>query len=767
MSRDPRDISGVQSTADALHSKSNMAAEFEDHFPRLEDLCIRFVSANGNLWNPKVFLGIPRHLLLPILEKFQPFDVERLEVTGIFQTVGLDTDQLWKKFYLHCWPRKSKWPDVYFTKKGIPKGGESWRICYLQRCLQDSLNCQGDPDKERSCSSRADFNADCIPCDSVVPSKNQSLKNTVALCGRYATYLRLYNSAVILLFENLDLCFKLVDYIEFLEVFLLRNNGVNQLCHLLQLLTSRRLKSVGFCFSKVSGAELWDRIFDSLSTKGLPNQTYEEEDNFISTCTCTSSPTSKHKALIGESKLSAEQTCNQSNCGHRKTASDKISGVQVGSLLNDCTDLNKEITLESSHKNDDIDIYAFDEWNDLPKTPESTVSVSFRGFKEGVGDTNYVSLSSDLYDEVFGQSTCRQPSDIMPTKLFPGEIQGLQQSSEPCTWDSTITCFPRQTCFLVHFELVGFRLYSDLFAMFVHTLKTWLALETIILQDNGLDLVSTPGREFIETLSFLCTNGRLQSLQITDNPVSDEFTKLLFERLVVSLCCKCHKDCNCSLRYLTKLKFSSNKVSPGTSVYFGKSLGDVCRCNVPVSKQFLEKMFDSVLPSSDSAMSTEDLTHKSFSELKNSYVSHCLACQSGTSGRKVTYSTGSYNHGTQKPPVGCKINTEPTEPTGSTESFSQNKNPLLSKSGKCDVFVGIQVMKLSCVVGQKGATFIAEGLKRNSTLHSLSLTDCDINTVGLAKIFQALSGEKHHVKDPSSTTIISILCVYHVMSESE
>lgn len=157
-----------------------------------------------------------------------------------------------------------------------------------------------------------EFNAERIPCDAAVSSKNQSLENIVAICGRYATYLRLYNSAVILLIDNLNLCLKLVDYVEYLEVFLLRNNGVNQLCHLLQLLTSRRLKSVGFCFSKVSGVELWSRIFDSLSTNSPQNQTDKVEDNFISICTCISSPNSKRKAFNEErSSLSSKLVISQ------------------------------------------------------------------------------------------------------------------------------------------------------------------------------------------------------------------------------------------------------------------------------------------------------------------------------------------------------------------------------------------------------------------------------------------------------------------------
>ena len=63
----------------------------------------------------------------------------------------------------------------------------------------------------------------------------------MSICGKYASYLRLYNSACILMAENWDVCQQLVEYIEFLEVFILRDNGVDPLCHLLQVLSSKRL----------------------------------------------------------------------------------------------------------------------------------------------------------------------------------------------------------------------------------------------------------------------------------------------------------------------------------------------------------------------------------------------------------------------------------------------------------------------------------------------------------------------------------------------
>ena len=90
------------------------------------------------------------------------------------------------------------------------------------------------------------------------------MQNIISACARYAAYLRLYNPSIIYLAKNWDIVEQLAECVEFLEIFMLRNNGVEPLCHLLQVFISKRLKSIGFCFCKVNSVELWSKIFCSL-----------------------------------------------------------------------------------------------------------------------------------------------------------------------------------------------------------------------------------------------------------------------------------------------------------------------------------------------------------------------------------------------------------------------------------------------------------------------------------------------------------------------
>ena len=90
------------------------------------------------------------------------------------------------------------------------------------------------------------------------------MQNIISACARYAAYLRLYNASIICLAKNWDIVEQLAECVEFLEIFMLRNNGVEPLCRLLQVFISKRLKSIGFCFCKVNSAELWSKIYGSL-----------------------------------------------------------------------------------------------------------------------------------------------------------------------------------------------------------------------------------------------------------------------------------------------------------------------------------------------------------------------------------------------------------------------------------------------------------------------------------------------------------------------
>ncbi|XP_020602757.1 uncharacterized protein LOC110041768 isoform X2 [Orbicella faveolata] len=298
-------------------------------------------------------------------------------------------------------------------------------------------------------------------------------------------------------------------------------------------------------------------------------------------------------------------------------------------------------------------------------------------------------------------------------------------------------------CFLVHFELTAFWLHPDLLVFFEHTLQGWLALETLVLEDNALGFLSSPGREFINTLSFLCTKGRLQFLQITNNPVNDEFARLLFEKLVAAFRRKCKNRGN-NARSLTKLKFSSHQVSPAAAVYLGRAIRDVCVCKLS-STQSAARILESVSSKSDSSTENKDITACSCmqpgcSEQKYLCIGGCVSCDQTSACDNV-----------QEPQVRTEGNaTLELHIIGnkkmcgeSSEDSSQDKKPLPITVRSSNTFAAIQVLKLRCVVGERGARLIADGLQRNSTLYSLSLANCDINSAGLASIFQALSGNRY------------------------
>lgn len=604
-------------------------------------------------------------------------------------------------------------------------------------------------------------------------TEGQNIQNLASICRRYATYLRLYNSACIFLAENSDIFLQLAEYIEFLEVFILRDNGVNPLCCLLQVLTSKRLKSVGFCFCKVSSLQMWNKIFNSLSKRShqvKATDIHAQEKKTIDSTQTTTCEVLTSKGIITTCKsnsfVDSEQTCNQLNCEQDiKRSSKETQVVQSDKILDDCMNIsNENANCGSPNETDDVDIYEFmDSTSALQSSTQENTCVCNCDTHVRQSDGCVVE-SLDIYDEIFGLCKCGQKSEAPKELSSINKQQKKNESSGQCRvspgaskMGSPLPSFSNLSCSLVHFELVAFWLHPDLFVLFVHTLQGWLSLETLILEDNALGFLSTPGCEFIETLYFLCTKEKLQFLQITNNPVNDEFAKLLFEKLVAAFCHKCSHSNN--VRSLTKLKFSSHQVSPVALAHLGRAIRDVCACN-----QSAAELVESATSRSNSSADNKEhtCTQADYSEQKYSCLGQCVTCKSDRdlSSWKTNSATAKKNtsdhllcDNTQEPQDRTKMNAKPDlcilnqeqVPVESREDSSQGKKPLpfMINNSTSSVFAGIQVLKLRCFVGDEGARLLADGLRRNSSLRCLSLANCDINPAGLADIFQALSGEKH------------------------
>ena len=607
------------------------------------------------------------------------------------------------------------------------------------------------------------------PHSVLVLTGSQNLQNVVSICGRYATYLRLYNPACIFLAENLDIFLQLAEYIEFLEVFILRDNGAYPLCHLLQVLTSKRLKSVGFCFCKVSSLQIWNRIINSMSQRSLQKNdiiTDLEGQNLVaSACTTTSNIfTIASKTKTNNSV--AEQTCNQYNHEQDNSRETRLAGSDMKQVTDNYTS-NENASCDTLDGVDDVDIYDFmDNISAVSDTQENTTRPTCTCSTLVRRSGGCVMQSLDIYDEVFGYCECGKATEV-PKEFSP--ISEQQHGSESLRLgrvspgmsklESPLPSFSNLCGSLVHFELVAFWLHPDLLALLVHTLQGWLTLETLILEDNALGFVATPDCEFVDTLSFLCNKGRLQSLQITNNPVNDEFAKLLFEKLVAAFCQRCNSQSNSS-RSLTKLKFSSHQVSSVALAYLGRAIRDVCVCNLSAAELLKSA---SSRRNSNTDNKQHIFTQAGCSELKISSEDHCVTCKSEHDVRTWRTNSATIEKNTpdrlpfgsaQEPKVRTNMNAEPDLCIHDQEQMSVESSEDPSEAGKkplpivvnnnnATVFTGIQVLKLRCVVGDEGARFIADGLRRNSSLHSLSLANCDISPAGLAGIFQALSGEKH------------------------
>ena len=651
-----------------------------------------------------------------------------------------------------------------------------------------------------------------------IPTGSHNFQQIVSVCKKYATYLKLYNPAIVYLAKNWEICLQLAEYIEFLEVFHLRDNGVDSLCCLLQKFASKRLKSVGFWFCKVNSVQMWRSIVSSLSPiNHQPNVRLTDLKKNTTAITHTTDILAK-KSDKSDLNLACKLQLDQKQS--RVTSSKEM--VQV----DDGEDENLHNKYFSDQDIDDLDIYEFSDGTDIICTnfvpqhstaePDSKCDVCLR--QSDMSAT----ISSDLYDEVFGRCNCGLLSSEVPKELSALTEHQQQEdlTSVPCqiTPDSTelqlspFTSLSNVVYPLVHFELVGFWLHQDVLDLFLNSLHHCLNLESLILEDNGLGFMSMNpalSQKFIDTLFFLCTKGSLQSLRITNNLVNDDAAAFLIEKLVASFCSNCNKN----PKSLTKLEFSSCQVSTAFSASLGRVIRDVCTCafwNLSSTAEILgsanltgESRTDTKVvgqsgctersctcegfgvPSKNDFSvdnSKTNINNFSSSEIlestssKSANVSGCTnstvcaqaeycktkrECQTGfnmlsngncyTEGKKTQSTKTAF--GDSRKRVWDNTKRDGNNPNSivadceemsvvreSSEGLSQR--PLLFNG--CDTghsIIGIQELHLSCPIWDQGASLIADGLQRNSSLHSLSLVNCDISTAGLADIFQALSGE--------------------------
>ena len=579
------------------------------------------------------------------------------------------------------------------------------------------------------------------------------MQNIISACARYAAYLRLYNPSIIYLAKNWDIVQQLAEFVEFLEIFMLRNNGVEALCHLLQVFISKRLKSTGFCFCKVNSVELWSKIYGSL----LPIQEYG--------CNITD--------IENEESVPFEDNDNPRQSLPWELINEMGNCTSPPSVL------------------DDVNIYEFtdDDLLVLPKRDrkfsESSWS-SCTGCLPQLGTSEASSSSSpDLYDAVF---SCSNNADERECKDVPRELLQLNDSQQDTDLTSDdcqiiplatkptkpLSLFPSLSnvgCSLVHFELTAFWLHQGLLELFINSLKCWTNLKSLTLEDNGLSFQPLRlSQKLMDTLYLLCTQGELHCLKITNNLVSDSITKFLAEKLVGSFCCKCNQE----FKSLTKFKLSSFQVSEAFYAHLRTAIKDVCFCslkNLDTSSSHKSKTTDSEDSLESECMDPGisfgrrrktkfqvPVKNKRFT-LHNGYCVNNKAdyCQEGFLARETCSCHESFN----EPGNGdvnfinrndncTKTALEKNYP-GSFEAASNMANfteiPALDSSkimqfNGCSSkeFVGIQELRLTCPIGDRGAGLISDGLESNSSLLSLSLVNCNISTAGLGDIFNAITG---------------------------
>lgn len=585
------------------------------------------------------------------------------------------------------------------------------------------------------------------------------LHQSAGTFGKYATYLRLHNSALNYLATHLDIFQQFASYVEFLEIYHLRENGVDAMCSLLQILLAKNLKSVGMCFPKVRDISQWNKILHISSTgfitskpKLLPGKAKSLEGsnkNPKSTPNPTppSTPTPPNSApplhlfvvqgqnniqlsVIDSSVVNNQPTLHTKAQEETNNQETDIDGV-VSKHVTDAS-LNQVIcinTPEHIKEYDNMDFYDFGDHKEMLEIHESEHG---RSSIEGVHfDTN------DLYNEVFHKQTIDVSDDAtfsLVNDLFGASLleehhaltnsvalhAQEKQVIEPEIIETPVPETPEAVggfSFLQHFELSSFWFHDDLLSLFAKSLQQWHNLESLVLRDNAIGFQSK-GKILIDALIPLCLKGKLKYLRIEINPVDDHFVSLISEG-IGTYCSACRSGVQTSLRVLY---LSSSKITAQGVNHLAKKLLNKCSCPKPApvvlnrhNRRTRKSLPEPLTPSKRRRL------------LRHSHDQGAMITDDSSSCSSISTTSSSYSSSSPD--------------SDSQDSFSQELTSLhLTKSSQSQ-FLGLQELTICSVIGDEGAFTLSNVLTNNSTLRYLALPSCGIHTSGLASIFRAISGK--------------------------
>jgi len=573
------------------------------------------------------------------------------------------------------------------------------------------------------------------------------LQQSAGSFGKYATYLRLHNSALNYLASHLDIFHQFASHVEFLEVYHLRENGVDSMCSLLQILLAKNLKSVGMCFPKVRDINQWNKILHISSTgfvtskpKVTPGKAKEASNKVIKIPTNPTPPSTPPNCApplqlfvvqgqnniqlsVIDNSVANNQPVVQNKTQEQNTNQDSIDAV-VSKHVTDAS-LSQVISIstpEHLKEYDNVDFYDF-----VDHKEELDIHNSDKTSIEGVPfDTN------ELYNEVFHKQSVDISDDAtlsIVNDLFGSSLledhqvltvnqQQEKEVTEPTIIETTAPETPEALggfSFLQHFELSSFWFHDNLLSLFAKSLQQWHNLESLVLRDNAIGFQSK-GKILIDALIPLCLKGKLKYLRIEINPVDDHFVSLISEG-IGTYCSTCRSGIQTSLRVLY---LSSSKITALGVNHLAKKLLNKCSCHVPLvlnrhSRRMRKSLPEPLTPSKRRRL----LRHQS-------QENRAMVGDDSSSCSSISTTSSSYSSSSQD--------------SDSQDSFSQEMTSLhLSKTPQPQ-FEGLEELTICSVIGDEGAFTVSNILTNNSTLKYLALPSCGIHTSGLAAIFRAISG---------------------------
>ena len=209
----------------------------------LYEMCLNVISYKFDSIDSVIIKDLPKHILEQILLKLNPLDLEKLENEEFLHLRGISTDLLWKDHIIRYGAKVSNF--------------NSWRTQFFQKKFHAHIYCLADASKRN------------MDIENIQDYTNDELNLSI----KHLSRIRVQHNTCVYLAQHHDLLTKLAPVVCHLETELLRDQSVESLTCILDVLLKNKLQSFLLSNCKVENKDKLRALLKALTKSQSLDQT--------------------------------------------------------------------------------------------------------------------------------------------------------------------------------------------------------------------------------------------------------------------------------------------------------------------------------------------------------------------------------------------------------------------------------------------------------------------------------------------------------------